>query len=768
VSARRQCYILNLALTRPLALSLLAASLAASPADVLTANYDNNRTSADLSEHILTTTDVNPGQFGKLYALPVDGQVYAQPLYVHGLNLPGNLTRNVLYVATMHNSVYAFDADAGAATPPLWQVNLGPAVDPASVAGAAYTDILHEIGILGTPVIDRASSTIYVVNETITAGNPAFFLHALDLATGREKLDGPVEIQASVTGAGWVNGETLNGQLPFRPQDHIQRPGLLLANGMVYVAFGSHGDGVPWHGWIMAYQAGDVQQLTAVFCTTPSAAGSAIWQGGRGLAADSSGNLYVSTGNGSYDGIDSWGESVLHLTPLLTVADWVTPADFDTWTADDTDFGSNGPILIPGSNLLIAGGKAGLVVVTDRTNLGHELDDNPSGVQLFQAASTGMFEIFNAALWNRPDGSIFYIWAPHDFLRAFQMQNGAFNPTPIALSAAQGGLPFHGMTVSSNAFFPLTGILWATSGTGSGSSMPGTLYAFDALDVSRELWDSDMSGARDTLGNFSKFANPTVADGKVYVPTDSQQITVYGLLPVPGVLAAVNAASYLSSPVAPGELVTLFGNRIGPATPMGLVLDSQGRVATSLGGVQVTFDGAPAPLLYVSASQINAVAPFAIAGHSSTQIQVALGGASYSITAAVSPAAPAIFAADSTGAGQGAILNSDLSVNSPANPARRGTSVAIYATGTGALQPPLPDGAVIPPINPPMAATPVSVTIGGAPAAVTYQGGAPGFVAGVMQINAQVPDAVTPGPAVPVVLSVGSTEALNTITLAVQ
>ncbi|MGA3073465.1 MAG: hypothetical protein ABSG56_07220 [Bryobacteraceae bacterium] len=754
-------------------LALMAGSLGEVRAqvDVLTANYDNSRTNANLNEGILNTNNVNATQFGKLWAYPVDGQVYAQPLYVHALSIPGEGTLNVLYVATMHNSVYAFDADASGRTAPLWQVNLGSTVDPSSfsVPGAApYTDILHEIGILSTPVIDRAGNTIYVVDETLAGGSAAFFLHALDLTTGSEKWNGPVQIQASVAGSGWGGtGDATNGELPLLAGDHIQRPGLLLANGSIYAGFGSHGDSVPWHGWIVAYNATDLPQQTAVFNTTPSTAGSAIWQGGRGLAADPDGSVYCSTGNGNYDGVVSWGETVLRLTPALSIADWFTPAEYAAWTDDDMDFGSNGPILVPGTNFVIAGGKAGLVALIDRTDMGGQPLDTDA-LQFFEAVPNSKFAIFNTALWNRPDGPVLYIWGDDDVLREFQMQNGIFNTSPLAVnSAVQNALPLSGMTVSSNAFVPESGIFWATSATSTTLPAAGTLHAFDAMNVSRELWNSDIQGRLDALGSFTKFANPTVANGKVYVPTDSNQVTVYGLLSVPGVTAVVSAASFTSSAMAPGELISIFGNGIGPAVPVGLQVDSSGKVANSLAGLTVSFDGNPAPLLYVAAGQINAIVPFAVAGESTTLMRVsASGGAAFTVTLPVSTAAPAIFA--TSAAGQGAILNADLSVNAAGNPAARGSWIAIYATGAGLLSPAVADGAIVSATNLPLSVAPVAVTIGGQAATVNYQGAAPGLVAGVMQINAQVPPSVTPGTAVPVTIGVGGTAGLNTVTMAVK
>jgi uncharacterized protein (TIGR03437 family) len=757
-------------------LGLLAAFLciASAQVDVMTANYDNNRTNSNLNEGILNTIDVNVTQFGRLYTFPVDGQIYAQPLYLHAFNMPGKGVLNVLYVATMHNSVYAFDADSTGGTAPLWQVNLGPSVNPLTIvdsAGDVYGDIQHEIGILSTPVIDRSGNTIYVVSEILQGGTMAFYLHALDLSTGSEKLNGPVEIQAIVTGSGW-SGTTDpdTGQLPFFPAEHIQRPGLLLANGTVYIGFGSHGDFEPWHGWIMAYNASDIQQQTAVFCTTPSAAGVAVWQSGRGLAADPNGEVYAATGNGTYDGATAWGESVLHLTPALEVADWFTPAQYPDWTDEDADFGSNGPILVPGTNLLIAGGKAGLVALIDRTNMGHELAGNTQALQTFQAVPAGQFAIYNAALWKLPSGPLLYIWGYADVLRAFQIQNGVFNTTAVAFnSSVQQNDANAGMSVSSNGFAPGSGILWVTAETGGSIPAPGVLHALDAANVSHELWNSAMNSARDAMGNFTKFANPTVANGKVYVPTDARQVVVYGVLPVPGITAVVNAASFSSLTVAPGELVSIFGNGIGPSTPHQLTLNAQGNVATSLGGVTVSFDGIAAPLLYASAGQINAVVPFAVGANPTTLLQVAApGGQTFSLSLSVSAAAPAVFTTTASGSGQGAILNSDLSVNSAAHPAARGSAIAIYATGTGMLNPVVPDGTIIAAGSLPVSQATISVTIGGQTATVTYQGAAPGLVAGVMQINAQIPAGVAPGAAVPVIVSAGGTAGLNAVTVAVQ
>ncbi len=658
--------------------------------DVLTANYDNNRTNANLGEFVLNKANVNPNQFGKLYSLAVDGDVYAQPLYKRGVEVAGG-ARNVLFVATMNNSVYAFDADANSSTAPIWKRNFGVAVDPNvfSQVGFNYTDLLAQIGILSTPVIDPSTNTLYVVHFTFTdSGNGnvyAYYLHALDLATGAEKFNGPVQIQASVPGTGWGGlDKIVNNQLSLTAGQHLQRAGLLLLNGTVYIAFGSIGDFPPWHGWLLGYDAATLNQ-TAVFNTTSNNGGASIWQGGRGLAADAAGNIYCATANGSWNGTDAWGESVLRLTTNggLTVADYFTPAEFSTLNDNDTDLGATGPVLIPGTNLLFSIGKEGVLILMDQANLGHQATGNTQVLQGFEAGNPALplaqqetsFLIFNNAFWDNIGGQILYLWPQGQPPRSYRMENGIFQVTPFSTGSATivHHKPFPGMTLSAFGSLSDSGILWATAADTSALPGPGTLHAFDAMDLTVELWNSDMQADRDAMGNYTKFSNPTVANGKVFTPTDSREIVVYGLLPgVPGVNSVVNAASYASGAVAPGELVTIFGNTLGPTAAVGAVASASGTIATTLGNVQVTFDGTPAPLLYASSGQINAVVPFEVAGQTSVQMTVTqTGGQSYSATLPVDAASPSIFSANSSGTGPGAILNNaNLSQNSPRTPPR--------------------------------------------------------------------------------------------------
>ncbi len=739
--------------------------------DVLTVNYDNNRTSANLNETTLTAGNVSPSQFGKLFALVVDGQVYAQPLYVHGLAFPNKGVRNALFVATMHNSVYAFDADNGGA--PLWRVNFGSPVDPRDFdePNLPFKDIQDEIGILGTPVIDRASNTLYVVHYTSRDQGHAYFIHALDLVTGSEKFNGLVLIGGAPAGSGWAGlDDAANGQLPFDAGQHLQRPGLLLANGVVYVAFGSHGDTAPWHGWLMGYNASDLTQQTVLFNTSPSAAAASIWQGGRGPAADDLGNVYVVTGNGTYDGTAAWGESVLRLTADGEVADWFTPSVWDALNNTDSDLGSSGPILIPGTNKLLVAGKSGIGLLIDRTNMGHELPSDSQVLQSFIVSEKNGFAVFNAALWPRPDGAIAYFFPSGEPLSAFRMIKGLFETTPFAAnSTITNARPVSGMTVSSNAFVEGSGVLWVTSASSNKFPAPGTLHALDATNPATELWNSDLSGGTDTLGKFSKFANPTVANGKVYVPTQSNQVVVYGLHPAPGIQAVVSGASYQGAPVSPGELISIFGYSLGPAQPLFGTVQPNGYFPTILGDVRVLFDNYPAPLLYAGPNQINLAVPYSAAGKAATQIRVLASGSTYNVTVPVAAVTPAFFSQDSSGTGAGAILNNaDLSLNTAANPAPRGSVIAIYVTGLGFTTPHGVDGGVTSLTNPPLVTAPVAVIIGGVNAEVIYQGAAPGLISGLMQINARVPASIQPGPAVPVTLTAGTEPAQNTVTVAVK
>jgi hypothetical protein len=274
-------------------------------AAVLTQHNDNFRTGANLNETQLNTTNVNVSQFGKLFSRAVDGFVYAQPLYLPDVAIPQMGVHNVVYVATEHNSVYAYDADDPAASSPLWQVNLGDSVPSTDIA-PDYGDLIPEIGITGTPVIDPVAGAIYVVAKSKDRDGYHQKLHALDVSTGAEQFGGPVEIAGSVLGTGDAN---VNGTVGFDPFVQLNRPGLLLSNGRVYVAFGSHADMDPYHGWVMAYDAATLQQV-AVYNTTPDGGRGSIWMSGQGLTADPVGNIYVTSANGTCDAAADCGRNL--------------------------------------------------------------------------------------------------------------------------------------------------------------------------------------------------------------------------------------------------------------------------------------------------------------------------------------------------------------------------------------------------------------------------------------------------------------------------
>src|SRR5579883_2171869 len=529
---------------------------AEAPIAVLTQRYDNNRSGANLNETVLNTRNVNVDDFGLVFTRTVEGQVYAQPLYVSNLPFTDAVsgqvtTHNAVFVATMHNDVYAFDADDPAASTPLWHVNFGPSapvpnLDFGNRLGS-YSDIAVEVGIVSTPVIDLSTGTIYVValtKEYTSDGSYQYHhrLHALDLTTGREKDGGPVDITASAPGAGY---DSVDGTIAFSNTQQLQRPALLLSNGVVYVAFGSYADTDPYHGWVLGYDASTLR-LVSVFDGTANGNEGGIWQSGWGPSADAGGNVYVVTGNGTWDAMDEggdadYGDSVVKLGPVsgattvtnaMTVSDWFTPYNQEILEQVDADLGSSGALLITGTNLLVTGSKAGTIYVVDRTNLGHFNPDGDSQIVQSFAASFG--QIYGSVTyWNGPGGLLLYTWGVGDYLKAFRFDGSLFDTTPAYTSTMPAGYPGGMLSLSANGSAPGSGILWASHPYSGDGGQSGILQAFDASNVSHELWDSKQDVARDDLGTYAKFNAPTVADGKVYVGTFSGYLAVYGLLPPP-------------------------------------------------------------------------------------------------------------------------------------------------------------------------------------------------------------------------------------------
>ncbi len=513
---------------------------------VYTQRYDNSQSGANTQEVILTPSNVNVNQFGKLFALPVDGQVFAQPLYVKNVTIPGKGLHNVLYVATENDSVFAFDAD-GQSTVPLWQVSfLSPATPVTAVPCQAVVvcDINPVIGITGTPVIDPTSGILYVVAKTqeplgasaaCTSNGTydyCYRLHALDITSGTEQLGGPVLLSASVPGTGY---DSVNGVVTFGALWQLQRPGLLLLNGTVYIAFGSHGDIDPYHGWVMAYDATTLQQV-AVFNTTPNSEKGAIWESGGGISADTNGNLYVVTANGGYDlntgGVD-YGDSVLKMqiqSGQFQVLDYFTPYDESLLAIDDLDLGSSPALILPTQtgtypDQLATGGKDGRIWLLNRDNLGHFQANDAGALEVIpEIGSDSLFG--GLTYWN---GNLYVqeVGAP---LNQFVLTNGTMPQAPSYSTELEfGAFPNYSPVVSANA--TSNGIVWLVQINPNNSYSPAILYAFDAADVSTELYDTTQApNNRDQAGVYVKFVIPTVANGKVYVGTTAE-VDVYGLLP---------------------------------------------------------------------------------------------------------------------------------------------------------------------------------------------------------------------------------------------
>ena len=504
---------------------------------VLTYHNDNMRTGQDLNETVLTPSNVNSSSFGKRFSYPLDGLTFASPLYVPNVNIPGQGVHNVVIVATEHDSVYAFDAD-GRSSSPLWQVNFTDPAAGVTTVPAADTgetgDIPNEIGITGTPVIDPTTGTIYLVAATkeVSGGTTRYVqrLHALDLATGAEKSGGPVVIEASVPGTG---DESSGGTVSFDSLRENQRTGGLLSNGVVYFAFSSHGDNDPFHGWVLGYDASTLQQAM-VYNATPNGAHGGVWMNGDGIATDSTGSLYFISGDGTMDantGGGDYGDSFIKLSTSGAVQDYFSPSVQSTLDSQDLDLGSGGVLLLPDQSgahphEMVSAGKNGTVYLVDRDNMGGYNSGSDQIVQelmnIFPNNSGidgGNFS--SPVYWN---GSVYF--APVDGpVQAFGLTNGLLTTSPTSqTSQTYGG---RGGTMSISANGASNGILWTLETGGTG--VPGILHAYDATDLSRELYNSDQAGTRDQLDEWDKFTVPVVANGEVFV-TSKSQLTVYGLL----------------------------------------------------------------------------------------------------------------------------------------------------------------------------------------------------------------------------------------------
>ncbi len=508
---------------------------------VLTQHNDNTRSSWNDNETALTTTNVNVQQFGLVFTLTVDDQVYAQPLVVGHLLIAGGY-HNVVYVATVNNTVYAFDGDNGRL---YWRNNFTRSgwrapknTDMTGACGGSYTNFSGNIGIVGTPVIDAASGTIYFVARSTNGLSYAQYLHAVDIVDGHEQAGSPKLLNASTSGTG---DGSVNGTVAFDAQRENQRQGLTLLNGSVYVSFSSHCDWGPYHGWILGYDAATLQQQV-VYNVTPNGYAGGMWESGMAMAADA-GSLYQVAGNGTVgDGGDptnltNRGESALKLTPsgsTLQVASYFTPQDFQFLNDNDLDYGTMGGFLIPNSLYFLTGGKDGNLYLLNKDAMGGYV---PSVNQVQQVVALGNNANMHcqATYYKGSTTEFFYVWPENHPLRAIPYDRGSNLMVPGQIvygGAGPTGQSGAVLSVSSNGSTDGTGILWAAyASTGDAESFvsPGILRAYDANDVTRELWNNHQNVARDGAGNYAKFSAPTVANGHVYLPTFSNRVVVYGL-----------------------------------------------------------------------------------------------------------------------------------------------------------------------------------------------------------------------------------------------
>lgn len=505
---------------------------------VTTHHNDNARTGQNTQETILTPANVNSTQFGKVFTYRVDGNVYAQPLVLTNITIPGKGVHNVLYIATEHDSVYAWDADhnRGINSMPLWKVSFLNAAQNITVVPSddiSCSDLVPEVGITGTPVIDAASGTMYLVAKTRERGRYTQKLHALDVATGAEKFGGPVTIEASVAGSG---AGSSNGMVRFDPFRQAQRPGLLLQNGAVYIGWASHCDIGPYHGWVMTYGAQSLQQ-TGVWLSTPNGDLGGVWAAGEGLPGDGLGNVYPTTGNGSFSahggGLD-YGDSIVKLSlnsTGLALTDYFTPYDEGYLSSVDLDLGSGGAILPPDQpagaahqHLLLHAGKEGTVYLIDRDHMGgFGFTNNGQIIQSLNLAVGGMWAA--PAWWNNRA----YFGGSSDYMKmyTFDPYTGMLSSSPASVSPTFYGFP--GPTPSVSANGNQDGIVWALQNDGYGNTST-VLHAYWAEDLSKELYNTQQNATRDDPGGAIKFSVPTIANGRVYVGT-STQVSVYGLLP---------------------------------------------------------------------------------------------------------------------------------------------------------------------------------------------------------------------------------------------
>lgn len=507
---------------------------AETPANAVVTNHnDNARTGQNLNETVLTHSNVNSLGFGKLFVIPTDGKVDAQPLYLPNLNTPSHGTHNILYVASEHGTAYGVDADTGAV---LWRVStLLSGEKPSDERGCSQ--ITPEIGVTATPVIDVSAGphgTIYIVAMSKDAsGNYHQRLHALDVSTGAEEFGGPQEIQASFPGKG---DNSSGGSVVFAPGQYEERAGLLLVNGIVYTAWTSHCDARPYTGWVIGYDENTLAQVS-VLNVTPNGSEGAIWMSGSGPAADASGNIYLLDANGVFDTtLDAhgfpnqgdFGNAFLKISTSnkqLAVADYFEMFNQAAENGSDADLGSGGAVVLPDFNdstgkarhLAVGAGKDGNIYLVDRDAMG---GFNPKSNNIYQQVSGAIAGVFSMPAYFN---NVLYYGAVGDQIKAFTISQARLATVPSSRTSHK--FPYPGATPSISANGTSNAILWAAE-----NDDPAVLHAYDATNLATELYNSSQApDARDELSEGNKFITPTVVNGKVYVGTING-VGVFGLL----------------------------------------------------------------------------------------------------------------------------------------------------------------------------------------------------------------------------------------------
>jgi hypothetical protein len=517
--------------------TLTVNAITVSTIDVVTYHYDNLRTGQNLNETILTPANVNSTKFGKLGAFTVDGLVDAQPLYLSAVAIPSAGTKNVLYVATEHGSVYAFDADSvnGNTSTFLWKASvLGSGETSSDDRGCGQ--VTPEIGVTATPVIDRtrgAHGAIYVVAMSKDAsGNYFHRLHALDLTTGAELFGGPMLVEASYPGTG---DSSSNGSVVFEAKQYKERPGLLEIGGTIYTTWSSHCDARPYTSWVMSYDTNTLVQ-TSVLNLVPNGSEGGIWMAGTAPGADASGNIYFMVGNGDFDTTlnasgfpanANCGQCYVRLSSSapITLLDYFTPSNTVSESSGDVDFGSGGPLLLPDlvdgngatRHLAVGSGKDAIIYVVDRDNMGK-----------FNSGANNIYQQINGQIggvWSKPSyfNSTVYYGAVGDHLKAFPITSAKLSATPATESPNSFAYP--GTTPSISANGTSNGIVWAVE-----NSSTGVLHAYNAANLTSELYNSNQAANNRDHFSDNKYVSPMVANGKVYVGTPNS-VVVFGLLP---------------------------------------------------------------------------------------------------------------------------------------------------------------------------------------------------------------------------------------------